>query len=93
MMKGISSAYSKIEDELAGRIKVNIETAVELDEGCLKEIRKRLQEITGKEVVLSVEKNPALIGGLVFRIGNTILDGSIKTQLEKVKEKIIQGAI
>lgn len=93
MIKGISSAHSKIEDELAGKIKVNIETAVELDEGCLKEIRKRLQEITGKEIILSVEKNSALIGGLVFRIGNTILDGSIKTQLEKVKEKIIQGAI
>lgn len=93
IIEGISSAYSRIEDELAGRIKVTVETAVELDEGRLKEIQKRLQEITRKEIVLSVEKNTALIGGLVFKIGNTIFDGSIKNQLQMVKKKIVQGVL
>jgi len=79
-----------MEDDLSGRIKVNVETTVELNEGRIAEIRKRLQEITKEEVILSVEKNPALIGGLVFRIGNTILDGSIKRQLERLKEGITQ---
>ena len=91
IIEDISSAYSKMEDELSGRIRVGVESAIELDEGRQKEIQKRLQEITKKEVILSIEKNPALIGGLIFKIGNTILDGSIKNQLQMVKEKIIQG--
>lgn len=90
LIEGISGAYTRMEDDLSGRIKVNVEAAVELNESRIAEIRKRLQEITKEEVILSVEKNTALIGGLVFRIGNTILDGSIKKQLERVREGITQ---
>ena len=86
----ISAAYSILEDELLGRIKVKVESATELDNSHIREINKKLRQLTSKEIILTVEKNPALIGGLVFRIGNTILDGSIKTQLERVKEKIIR---
>lgn len=93
IIEDISIAYSKMEDELAGRIKIKVESAIELSEGRIKEINKRLQDLTKKEVTLTVEKNPSLIGGLVFTIGNIILDGSIKTQLEKVRERIIAGSM
>lgn len=90
IIEEICTAYSKMEDELAGRIKVKIESAVDLNEGRINEIKRKLNETIKKEITLTVEKNPALIGGLVFRIGNTILDGSIKTQLERVRERIAQ---
>lgn len=93
IIEDISAAYSILEDELSGKIKVRVESASELDNSRIQEINKKLSQLTGKEVILTVEKNPALIGGLVFKIGNTILDGSIKAQLERVKEKIIQGVI
>lgn len=86
----ISAAYSILEDDLSCKIKATVESASELDERHIQEINKKLKQLTGKEIVLTVEKKPALIGGLVFRIGNTILDGSVKTQLERVKEKIIR---
>lgn len=90
IIEEICAAYSKMEDELAGRIKVKIESAVDLNEDRINEIKRKLNEAIKKEIILTVEKNPALIGGLVFRIGNTILDGSIKTQLERVRERIAQ---
>ena len=90
IIEEISAAYSILEDELLGRIKVKVESATELDNSHIREINKKLRQLTSKEIILTVEKNPALIGGLVFRIGNTILDGSIKTQLGRVKEKIIR---
>lgn len=93
IIEDISAAYSVLEDELSGKIKVKVESATELDNSRIQEIGKKLSQLTNKEVMLTVEKNPALIGGLVFKIGNTILDGSVKTQLERVKEKIIQGVI
>ncbi|MBI3398912.1 MAG: ATP synthase F1 subunit delta [Deltaproteobacteria bacterium] len=91
IIEEICAAYSRMEDELAGRIEVKIESAVELNEGHINEIKRKLSKATKKEIILTLKKNPAHIGGLVFRIGNTILDGSIKTQLEKVREKLYKG--
>lgn len=90
IIEEISAAYSILEDDLSGRIKATVESASELDDRHIQEINKKLKQLTGKEIILAVEKKSELIGGLVFRIGNTIFDGSIKTQLELFKKKIIQ---
>lgn len=87
-IEDISASYTGMEDALAGRMNVTVESPVDLNEAHITEIKKQLQDAMKKEITLSVEKNPALIAGLVFRIGNTILDGSVKTQLEKIKERI-----
>lgn len=89
----ISEAYSRFEDELSGRIRASVEAPTELGGDVVEEIRKRLGELTGKEVILTCSSNPALLGGLVLKIENTILDGSLKTQLELMKEKILEGVV
>lgn len=89
IIEDISHAYSILEDELSGRIKVKVISATELQDSHIKDINNKLHQLTKKEIILTTEKNPALIGGLVFMIGNTVLDGSIKTQLERLREKII----
>ncbi|MCK4846427.1 MAG: F0F1 ATP synthase subunit delta, partial [Deltaproteobacteria bacterium] len=47
----------------------------------------------GKEVVLTFKENKELIGGLVVRVGDTILDGSVKAQLENIKDKLLEGVV
>jgi F-type H+-transporting ATPase subunit delta len=47
-----------------------------------------MESSTGKEVILSIQEDPSLIGGVVTKIGNTIYDGSLKTQLLKAKENL-----
>lgn len=91
LYQGICEAYFRLEDELEGRITAQVEAPVELElyKGLVTGIKERLQTLTGKEIVLKVDKNPALIGGLVVRVGNVILDGSIKTQLEKIKGRLV----
>jgi F-type H+-transporting ATPase subunit delta len=54
----------------------------------LNAIKNQLESSTGSEVILSVEEDPSLIGGVLTRIGNVIYDGSLKTQLAKVKENL-----
>ncbi len=93
LLEGICIAYFKMEDELAGRLKVTVETPVVLDPALRDAIKKKLREETKREVVLSFEKNEALIGGVVLKIGNTILDGSLRGQLERVKEKMLERAV
>ncbi|MDO8427057.1 MAG: ATP synthase F1 subunit delta [Deltaproteobacteria bacterium] len=93
ILEEVSSAYSRLEDELSGRLRVILESPDALDNSLLEEIKKKLSASTGKEIAVSYRNNPALIGGLVIKIDNTILDGSLKTQLQLMKEKILEGVV
>jgi len=92
LLEEIGAAYSRLEDELSGRLRAVVESPAELDAAAVEEIRKRLGEATGKEVVLELSVDASLIGGLVVRIDNTILDGSVRTQLDLMRERILGGA-
>lgn len=93
LLDDIGEAYSRLEDDLAGRIRATVEAAVEPKEEMVGNIKDKLKAITGKEVIVAFRKDPSLIGGLVLRIGNTVLDGSVRTQLELMKEKILEGVV
>jgi len=92
-LEEVVEAYSRLEDGLAGRLRASVEAPIELEGALVDEIRAKLGSLTGKEVILTYRHNPSLLGGLVLRIDNTILDGSLKTQLELMREKIIEGVV
>jgi len=91
LLDDIASSYSRLEDALAGRIRVVVEAPDELTPDTLNAVKEKIKASTGREVIATFAKNPSLIGGLVIKMDNTILDGSLKTQLELMKEKILQG--
>ncbi|WP_028583420.1 F0F1 ATP synthase subunit delta [Desulfogranum mediterraneum] len=63
-------------------------SAVELDGGLQKKIQASLEKITGNKVILQTEVDPTIIGGIIAKVGDLVLDGSIKTQLNGLKESI-----
>lgn len=81
-------SYQKLSDEKAGRMNATVVTASQLTEPLITEIASSLEKKTGKKVSLSSEIDPALIGGVVIKIGDIIYDGSIKTQLNKLRDNI-----
>ncbi|HHL39680.1 MAG TPA: ATP synthase F1 subunit delta [Deltaproteobacteria bacterium] len=89
----IAQAYARMEDELAGRLRVGVEAASPLGKELLESISGKLGDETGKEIILSFEEKPELIGGVVIRMGNTIFDGSLRGQLERMREKILGGVV
>ncbi|MBI5966475.1 MAG: ATP synthase F1 subunit delta [Deltaproteobacteria bacterium] len=84
----IVRSYESLCDGICGRIRATLVTAVGLPPELVRLIKAQLESKIGKEVVLSVEENPSLIGGVLTRIGNVIYDGSLKTQLLRVKESL-----
>jgi F-type H+-transporting ATPase subunit delta len=54
-------------------------------------LRAALSRRTGKNIVLEVKQDPGLIGGIITRIGDLVLDGSIKTQLLNMRESMKRG--
>ena len=90
-LSDINDFYQKLADELKGIARASLVSAVELSSETVEKIRSALSKKTGKDVVLDVEQNPNLIGGIVTRIGDLVLDGSIKTQLFNMRESLKRG--
>lgn len=87
----IDQFYQKLADELKGVMRASLVSATELSSDAVEKIRVALSQRTGKDILLEVEKDPSLIGGLVTRIGDLVLDGSIKSQLVNMRESLKRG--
>jgi len=87
----INDFYQKLADELKGIARASVISATELSSDAVEKIRDSLSRMTGKEVKLEVEKDTSLIGGIVTKIGDLVLDGSIKTQLLNMRESLKRG--
>lgn len=88
-LPGIAQQYQSLADEVRGRVRAQVRTAFDLPSASLDELRAKLSEVTGKEVLLEVEKDDSLIGGLVCRMGGVVMDGSIKNHLKNLRESLI----
>ncbi len=71
--------------------RASIVSATVLSTEAVEKIRLALSKMTGKEIVLELEEDVDLIGGIVTRIGDQVLDGSIKTQLVNMRESLKRG--
>jgi F-type H+-transporting ATPase subunit delta len=71
---------------------VSVTSAVELDEKLVKEIGSRIEEQTGRDVDLSARVDPYVLGGLVVRVGNMVLDASVRNRLEQLRKQVARAA-
>lgn len=84
----VVKSYENLCDEVANRVRATLITAGKISPELIEAVKAQLGSSTGKEVILSVEEEPFLIGGIMAKIGNVIYDGSLRTQLLKVKENL-----
>jgi F-type H+-transporting ATPase subunit delta len=70
---------------------VQVTTAVELDDEIVKSLGDKISESTGQKVDLTAEVKPDIIGGIVLRVGNSILDASIHNRLEQLRKQVARG--
>jgi F-type H+-transporting ATPase subunit delta len=71
---------------------LTITSAVELGEDTTKEIVKTIEEQTGRKVELTTNVDPDVIGGLVLRVGNVVLDGTVRNRLERLRKSVARAA-
>jgi F-type H+-transporting ATPase subunit delta len=72
-------------------VRAEITTASPLSPERAKAIERSLARVTGRTVTLTTKVEPELIGGLVARVGSTVYDGSVTTQLEKMRQRLVEG--
>ena len=87
----INERFSLVLAERSGVVSAQITSARPLGETEKAELKTNLEKLTSKTVNLTFDINEELIGGVVTKIGSTVYDGSIKTQLQQLKEQLISG--
>ena len=71
---------------------VTITSAVELDEGTVKAIRKEIEDQTGRKTELTTKVDPDVLGGLAMQVGNMIMDGTVRARLERLRRQVARAA-
>ncbi|MGD8561806.1 MAG: ATP synthase F1 subunit delta [Desulfarculaceae bacterium] len=87
----ISQVYATMLDELRGITRAQVTSAAPLNDQEVSGIAEALRKVAGQEVQVEVTEDPSLIGGVVARIGDLVLDGSVRTQLESMKDSLRRG--
>lgn len=86
----INERFVSVLEERSGIVNGLVSSAHELSDTQKKELKQNLEKVTGKTVNLTYEIDPELIGGVVTRIGSTVYDGSVRTQLEHLREQLLE---
>ncbi len=73
-------------------LSVSVTAAVDLDEELVRSIGERIEEQTGRKVELSSKTDPDVLGGLVVRVGNMVLDASVRNRLEQLRKQVAKAA-
>jgi F-type H+-transporting ATPase subunit delta len=89
MLIEIEQAFSRLLDARQGIVQATVTSATELTEKERAELAAALGKLTGEKVQAQYTMDAALIGGAVVRIGSTIYDGSVRTQLERMRARMI----
>jgi F-type H+-transporting ATPase subunit delta len=87
----IIASYRHLLNQAKGRVDAKVTAAEALGSVVIERLHDSLGQLSGKEVILQQETNPELIGGLVVEFQGKIYDGSVRTQLEKMKQRIARG--
>lgn len=84
----LNEAYGVLAAEAAALVKVDVTSAVELDAAASKRIAARVEEVTGRKVELTQRVDPDIIGGLVLRVGDVIVDSSLKARIRQLRRRL-----
>jgi F-type H+-transporting ATPase subunit delta len=88
----IRQEFQRLWDEENKMLPVEITSAIELDQATTESLGKTIGERAGRKVTLAARVDPDILGGIVVRVGNSILDASIRNRLEQLRRHVAQGA-
>lgn len=91
IMPQIETEYSILMDRHQGIEHAEVTTAVQIDFSAQLKIKDQLAKITGSEIELTSKVDPAIIGGFVARVGDKVIDGSVRNRLQNLKKNIAQA--
>ena len=91
LIAGIYNDYQALLDSYRGIEQAEVTTAVPLNEKEKQELAERLGKITGKKIIMTTRVDPSIIGGVIAKVGEKLIDGSTRSQLEALKNELARS--
>jgi len=91
VLPDIVADFHDLLDEHRGILRGEVSSIMPLSELQLRNLKERLDQLTGKNVLIAQRTDPGLLGGLVVRIRDTVYDASLRNKLEKLRQNLVQS--
>lgn len=91
LLPAIAAEYGRLVDEYRRRVVASVTTAVALPDELAGLMRLKIEQVLGKEVILKPEVHPEIKGGYLLRIGDRVIDASLKGRLDVLRERLVGG--
>lgn len=89
LLHGVTEAYQELLDEQLGKVEVDVTVAHRLDGPALEQVRKRISQALKKDAIVHQYVDEKIIGGIVVRVDDKLIDASVKSQLEAMKRQLL----
>jgi F-type H+-transporting ATPase subunit delta len=89
----LAAEFRRLDDERKGITHATASSASSLTTDEVAALTRRLEDYTGGRVELDVQVDPSLLGGLVVRVGDRLIDGSVRSRLERLRNQLVSGAL
>jgi F-type H+-transporting ATPase subunit delta len=89
----VAAEFRRLDDERQGIIHATATSATDLSSDEVRALTARLEQSTGGRIALDVEVDPSLLGGLTVRVGDRLIDGSVRGRLERLRNQLVSGAL
>ncbi len=89
----IVETFEELVDEKKGRVKAHVRSAIELDKDTKQKLRKQLGNKLNKKIQFSFETDPEIIAGIIVQVKDVVYDGSLKTYLNNLEQKLMRLSI
>lgn len=87
----IRDEFERLYNDRRGQAMADVTSAMPLDDAMRASIAHQMQQVTGKRIILREKVDPALLGGAIVRVGDTLIDGSVRRRLELLRRRIAEG--
>ncbi len=91
LLRVIAREYNGLLDEHFNRVHVEVTLARKLDDDSVEEMQKRMTAALGKTAIPHVRVKPGILGGAIFRTGDTIYDGSLRRRLDSMRRRLLKA--
>ncbi len=90
-VKAVRDEFERLYDNYRGQAHAEITTAAPLDDDLREQVKADLQRVTGKRIILHERVDPTILGGAIARVGDTLIDGSVRRKLSLLRQQILRG--
>jgi F-type H+-transporting ATPase subunit delta len=91
LLLNLDEAYNDLLDERLGKVEVDVTVAQRLSDDQLEQLRQRVSESLGKQAVVHQYVDEAILGGLVLRVQDRMIDASVRNQLRSMRQQVLAG--